>query len=342
MLATDRSMPAAPPVPLPPPLCQLIATGGTIAMKIDPVRGGAVPALSGADLLAAVPAMARVARLEVRELFNIPSDHMDAGRWVELKLAVDEALARPEITGAIISHGTDTLEETAWFLDLTLASDKPVVLVGAQRNASVPDFDGPRNLLNAARVCVERRARRMGVLVAMNNQINAAREASKTHTADVESFKSGDFGLLGVVDEDRVVFSRQPARRLHVPLRAGGLPRVEIVPMFAGARGDLLRAAVALGARGIVVQALGFGNVNVDMFAAIEEAIAGGVAVAISTRVPNGRVQPAYGFEGGGRTLQAAGAVFADNLSPHKARILLMLALQSARTTHQLQSLFDQ
>lgn len=342
MFAMDPSMRAAPPVPRPLPLCQLIATGGTIAMKIDPVRGGAVPALSGADLLAAVPAMARVARLEVRELFNIPSDHMDAGRWVELQRAVDEALARPEITGAIVSHGTDTLEETAWFLDLTLASDKPVVLAGAQRNASVPDFDGPRNLLNAARVCVEPRARRQGVLVAMNNQIHAAREATKTHTADVEAFKSGDFGLLGVADEDRVVFSRQTARRLHLPLRAGALPRVEIVPMFAGASGDLLRAAVALGARGIVVQALGFGNVNADMLAAVQEAIARGVAVAISTRVPNGRVQPAYGFEGGGRTLQAAGAVFADNLSPHKARILLMLALQSARTTHQLQSLFDQ
>ncbi|CAN7309145.1 asparaginase [Acidovorax sp. LjRoot118] len=342
MHAQDCPLPAPPTLPLPLPLCQFIATGGTIAMKLDPERGGAVPALSGEDLLAAVPAMSRVARLEVRELFNIPSDHMDPGRWVQLWHAVHEALVRPEITGVIISHGTDTLEETAWFLDLTLASDKPVVLVGAQRNASVPDFDGPRNLLNAARICVAPQARRQGVLVAMNNQINAAREATKTHTADVEAFKSGDFGLLGVVDADRVVFSRQPTRRQHVPLRAGDLPRVEIVPMFAGASGDLVRAAVALGARGVVVQALGFGNVNAGMFEAIREAIARGVAVVISTRVPNGRVQPAYGFDGGGHTLQAAGAVFADNLSPHKARILLMLLLQGARTPHQLQSMFDQ
>lgn len=342
MHAQDYPLSAPPLVPLPLPLCQLIATGGTIAMKIDPERGGAVPALSGGDLLAAVPTMARVARLEVRELFNIPSDYMDAERWVELKYAVDDALARPEITGVIISHGTDTLEETAWFLDLTVSSDKPVVLVGAQRNASVPDFDGPRNLLNAARICVAGQARRQGVLVAMNNQINAAREATKTHTADVEAFKSGDFGLLGVVDEDRVVFSRQSTRRQHVPLRAGALPRVEIVPMFAGASGELVRAAVALGARGIVVQALGFGNVNAKMLAAIQEAISLGVVVVISTRVPNGRVQPAYGFDGGGGTLKAAGAVFADNLSPHKARILLMLLLQGARTPYQLQSVFDQ
>ncbi|EGI76442.1 asparaginase [Hylemonella gracilis] len=340
-MAHSMQMQTQPPVALNVPLCQLIATGGTIAMKIDPVRGGPVPALSGADLLAAVPAMAQVARLEVRELFNIPSDHVDATHWLRLKHAVDEALARPEVTGVIVSHGTDTMEETAWFLDLAIDSDKPVVLTGAQRNASVPDFDGPRNLLNAARVCVERSAQGMGVMVAMNNQIHAAREVSKTHTSDVEAFKSGDFGLLGVIDEDRVVFSRRPTRRLHLPPQSGALPRVEIIPMFAGARGDLLCAAVALGARGIVVQALGLGNVNVDLLAAVKEAIAQGVVVAVATRVPNGRVQPVYGFEGGGRTLQAEGAVFTDNLSPHKARILLMLALQSATTPSQLQSLFD-
>ncbi|KQW27358.1 asparaginase [Acidovorax sp. Root402] len=326
----------------PRPLCQLIATGGTIAMKVDPEHGGAVPALSGDDLLAAVPTISRVARLEVRELFNIPSDYMDPERWVELWHAVSEALARPEITGVIISHGTDTLEETAWFLDLTVASEKPVVMLGAQRNASVPDFDGPRNLINAARVCVDRRARGLGVVVAMNNQINAAREVSKTHTADVEAFKSGDYGLLGVIDEDGVVLSRRSTRRKYVPLHAGPLPRVEIVPMFAGASGDMVLSAVSLGARGIVVQALGFGNVNASMFDAICQAMKKGVTVVISTRVPNGRVRPAYGFDGGGLTLKAAGAVFADNLSAHKARILLMLLLQTPRTAQQLQSMFDQ
>jgi len=329
------------PTPTLLPLCQLISTGGTIAMKIDPVRQAPVPALSGQDLLAAVPAMSRLARLEVIELFNIPSDYMGPERWISLKQAVDAALKRSEITGVIISHGTDTLEETAWFLDLTVQSDKPIVLIGAQRNASVPDFDGPRNLLNAARVCVAPQARGQGVLIAMNNQINAAREASKTHTADVETFKSGDFGFLGVIDDDKVLFSRQSGRRQHVPLRAGALPRVEIVPMFAGASGDLVRSAVSHGARGLVVQALGLGNVNVEMYEAIKEAMAQGVPVIISTRVPNGRVSPAYGFDGGGSTLKAAGAVFADNLSPQKARILLMLALQDTASARQLQGIFD-
>jgi len=323
------------------PLCQLISTGGTIAMKIDPGRNAVVPALSGSDLVAAVPALSSVARLEVNNLFNIPSDHMDPERWITLKHAVDGALARPDVTGVVISHGTDTLEETAWFLDLTVSNEKPVVLVGAQRNASSSDFDGPRNLLNAVRVCIAPQARGKGVLIAMNNQINAAREASKTHTADVETFKSGDFGFLGIVDDDKVVFSRQPTRRQHIPLDTDTLPRVEIIPMFAGASGDLVRAAVSLGAKGIVIQALGFGNVSVDMYEAIKQTIAAGIPVVISTRVPNGRVSPAYGFEGGGSTLKIAGAVFADNLSPQKARILLMLSLREGNGSQQLQPLFD-
>jgi len=323
------------------PLCVYISTGGTIAMKIDPVRKAPVPALSGDELLATVPGIRAIAQLEVVNLFNVPSGYMDPPRWIALQQAAAAALERPEVDGVIVSHGTDTLEETAWFLDLTLASDKPVVLIGAQRNASSPDFDGPRNLLNAARVCASAQAHGLGAMIAMNNQINAARDVSKTHTADVESFKSGDFGVLGVADEDRVVLARRPMRRQHLPLLGGTLPRVEIIPMFGGASGDLLRAAVTLGASGIVIQALGCGNVNADMYEAIRHATGQGIPVVISTRVPHGRVSPSYGFDGGGATLKAVGAVFADDLSPQKARILLMLALQSTQDTDRLQALFD-
>ncbi|ARK62130.1 asparaginase [Burkholderia pseudomallei] len=323
------------------PTCAYIATGGTIAMKIDPAKQAPVPALSGEELLATVPAVSRVAKLEVNNLSNVPSDYMGPKRWVELHKAVATALARDDVAGVIVSHGTDTLEETAWFLDLTIESHKPIVLIGAQRNASAPDFDGPRNLLNAARVCVSPEARDKGAVVVLNNQINAAREVTKTHTADVETFKSGDFGFLGTVDEDRVVFARSALRRQFIPLEGDALPYVEIVPMYAGADGSLVRAALQLGSKGIVIQALGFGNVNAEMFEAIKAAIAAGVPVVISTRVPNGRVLPVYGFEGGGSTLKAAGAIFADNLSPQKARILLMLALQKPATPEAIQRLFD-
>jgi L-asparaginase len=323
------------------PICQLIATGGTIAMKVDPLSKAPVPALTGEELLQSARGLSRIARLEVCNLSNVPSDYMGPQRWVALQKAVVGALARDEIAGVIVSHGTDTLEETGWFLDLTVSGPKPVVLVGAQRNASDPDFDGPRNLLNAARVCVSNGARGKGVMIVLNNQINAARDATKTHTSDVESFKSGDFGFLGSVDDDKVVFSRSPTRRQHLRLTTAALPRVDIVAMYGGADGALLCAAVEGGAKGIVVQALGCGNVNAEMHAAIEAAIRCGIFVVISTRVPRGRVRPMYGFAGGGKTLKEVGAIFADDLSPQKARILLMLALQRPQTRDEIQRLFD-
>jgi L-asparaginase len=319
----------------------MIATGGTIAMKIDPVKNAPVPALSGEDLVASVPELPKIARVRVESLFNIPSGNMDPERWIQIQKSVVKAISSDEVAGVIISHGTDTIEETAYFLDLTVSSEKPIVLVGAQRNASEPDFDGPRNLLNAARICGSPQARGKGVMITLNNHINAARDATKTQTSDVETFKSGDFGFLGIVDLDRVVFARNPMRRQSIGLKANRLPRVDIVTMYAGADGNLLQAAVAAGARGIVIQALGLGNVNVPMYEAIKKTIKQGIVVVISTRVPNGRVLPIYGNEGGGKTLKDAGAVFADNLSPHKARILLMLALQNTSGAGEIQQLFD-
>jgi L-asparaginase len=133
---------------------------------------------------------------------------MDADLWVKLQKAVKTALSRPEVAGVVVSHGTDTLEETAYFLDLTVNSEKPIVLIGAQRNASEHDFDGPRNLLNAVRICVSPEAKNMGAMICLNNQINAARNVTKTHTSSVETFNSGDFGFIVYADNDRVIFYR--------------------------------------------------------------------------------------------------------------------------------------
>lgn len=311
------------------PLVQFIATGGTIAMKIDPVKNAPVPAISGDDLLATVPDVGKFATIQVNNLSNVPSDYMDPPRWMQLTRAVQAALDRPETAGVIVSHGTDTLEETAFWLDLTVKSSKPIVLIGAQRNASSSDFDGPRNLLNAVRIAVDEGARDKGVMLAMNNQINAARYVTKTHTANVETFNSGEFGFLGEVYPDRVIFISAPQRRQHIPIRTEKMPEVEIVAMYGGADGAALRSAVDRGVKGIVVQALGMGNMNMPMYEAVKYAISKNVPVVISTRVPNGRVMPSYGFVGGGKTTFEAGAVMADDLKPAKARILLMLLLQS-------------
>jgi len=324
------------------PVVVFIATGGTIAMKIDPVKHAPVPAISGEDLLATVPEVSKYGTVEVKNVSNVPSDYMDPVRWTALTREVNTALARPEVAGVIISHGTDTLEETAYWLDLTVDSDKPVVLIGAQRNASESDFDGPRNLLNAVRIAVDPQSKGKGAMLAMNSQINAARDVTKTHTSSVETFKSGDFGFLGEVDFDRIVYWRAPLRRQHLPIKTDSMPYVEIIPMYGGADGYLIKAALDHGAKGLVVEGLGWGNVNKPMYAAIKDAIAKGTPVVITSRVPNGRVLPNYGWEGGGKTLVEAGAVMGDDLSPQKARILLMLLLQDGVTGQKnLQASFD-
>ena len=279
------------------PAVIFIATGGTIAMKIDPVKHAPVPAISGEDLLATVPDVSKYATVEVKNVSNVPSNYMDPSRWTALTREVNIALARPEVAGVIISHGTDTMEETAYWLDLTVDSDKPVILIGAQRNASESDFDGPRNLLNAVRISVDRQSNGKGTMVAMNSQINAAREVTKTHTSSVETFKSGDFGFLGEVDFDRIVYWRSPLRRQHLAIKTDSMPYVEIIPMYGGADGYLVKAALDHGAKGLVVEGFGWGNVNKPMFAAIKDAIAKGVPVVITSRVPNGPVLPNYGTE---------------------------------------------
>ena len=323
------------------PTVVIVATGGTIAMKINPETGGPVPALSGEDLVAAVPELEGLADIRVVEFSNIPSDYMGPELWPGLTKAVDEALADPGVAGVVVTHGTDTLEETAYFLDLTLESDKPVVAIGAQRSASEADTDGPRNLHAAVTQVLAEDAAGRGVTVTLNHYINAAREVRKTHTHNVDAFASGDYGYLGYVYlDDRVVFFREPERRQKLPLPEE-LPRVDLIAMYSGADGGYVRHAADTGAEGIVVEAFGLGNVNEPMYEAIEYAIDKGVPVVISTRVYDGSVLPAYGFKGGGATLEEIGAVFAGDLTPSKARILLMLALAQTKDREELQAYFD-
>lgn len=322
------------------PLCKLVTTGGTIAMRPAEPGGAPVPADSGEALLAAVPELAEIARIDVENLFNVPSPHMNPERWIALQRSVAAALEDPEVAGVIVSHGTDTLEESAFFLDLTLRTEKPVVLTGALRDAASADFDGPRNLRAAARICAHPEAGARGTMLVMDDVIHAAREVRKGHTAR-GGFHSGAAGALGVVDADRVRMLRWPEWRQHIALpEAAVLPQVDMVMMYPGASGTLLEQAVAAGARGIVVQALGLGNVNPALAAAIRDAVAGGVPVVITSRVQQGAVAPVYGYDGGGAELADAGAIFAGDLLPQKARILLMLALQHTRDPDALQAHF--
>jgi len=325
------------------PTVVVLSTGGTIASKQDAAKGGYLPALSGEDLVLAVPAIKKIAQIQVNQISSIPSPDMTPAIWLRLAGAVNELLAKTEITGIVVTHGTDTLEETAYFLDLTTISPKPVILVGAQRPASDADSDGPRNLTSAIRVAIAADAAGKGTMVVMNGQINAARDVTKTNTSQVETFRGLEFGALGVVDEEKVRFYRAPLRRQTFSLKPGTqLPRVDIVPSYAGADGLLIRSLLGDGSvKGLVIAGLGLGGVTSAMFDAIEEVRSRGLPVVISTRVPTGRIFPLSASKGSALSLRQIGCVLADNLSPQKARILLMLALTETRDAAALQQYFD-
>jgi L-asparaginase len=263
--------------------------------------------------------------------------------WLQMSTRINDLLSRADIAGAVVTHGTNTLEETAYFLDLTVTGSKPVVLVGAQRPASDLDSDGPRNLLDAVRVATSAEAIGKGVMVVMNGQINAARDVTKTNTSQVETFRSLEFGALGVVDVEAVRFYRSPLRRQTVMADSRtALPRVEIVSTYAGADGRLIRSLIRDGdVGGIVVTGMGLGGVPAAVFDAIQEARMKGIPVVVGTRVPTGRIFPLSATKGSALSLKAIGCVLADNLSPQKARILLMLALTQTRDSVRLQEFFD-
>jgi L-asparaginase len=325
------------------PSIGVLSTGGTIASRQDPAKGGYVPALSGEDLVAAVPAIKKIAQIQVEQISNIPSPDMTPEIWLRLAGRINELLARPEIAGVVVTHGTDTLEETAYFLDLTINSNKPVILVGAQRPASDPDSDGPRNLLDAIRVATAPEAVGKGAMIVMNGQINAARDVTKTNTSQVETFRSLEFGAIGTVDAEKVRLYRAPLRRQTFTVDSTTkLGRVEIVMSYAGADGLLVRSLARNNSiQGLVVSGTGLGDVSGTMFDAIQEFRAHGLPVVISTRVPTGRVFPLSAGKGSALTLRQIGCVLADNLSPQKARILLMLGLAKTRDPETLQKYFD-
>jgi L-asparaginase len=302
-----------------------------------------VAALSGEDLVAAVPAIKNIAQIQVEQISNISSSDITPETWLRLAGRVNELLARPDIAGIVVTHGTNTLEETAYFLDLTTVSTKPVVLVGAQRPASDPDSDGPRNLLSAVRVAIAPEAVGKGVMVVMNGQINAARDVTKTNTSQVETFRSLEFGALGVADAEKVRFYRAPLRRQTFTVDSRTqLGRVEIVMSYAGADGLLIRSILRDDTvQGLVIAGLGLGGVPGAMFDAIQEARTRGIPVVISTRVPTGRIFSSSAAKGSSLALKRIGCVLADNLSPQKARILLMLALTKSSEPETLQKYFD-
>ena len=314
-------------------------TGGTISMKLDPTIGAAIPALSGKEIIGNVPEMALAAEAEIIDFGRHPGPHWTLPLMAELLKDVRASIARDDIAGVVVTHGTDSLEETAYFLDLTLATPKPVVFVGAMRNSSEAGWDGPPNLLSAVRVAASDAARDKGVMVVMNDTILATSEATKTHTESFDSFQSLDFGPLGIVDKGEVIFRRAPLGRKQLNTDTAIEP-VYLLKMATGADSVLLDAAIDAGAKGLVIEAMGRGNVPPATLPGIRRAIEQNIPVVLSSRCPRGRVFDSYGYEGGGKQLRNLGVIFADFLNGQKARIKLALALSLTRNFSEIQSIF--
>ena len=330
------------------PLIVMLSTGGTIAG-----RGGSPTALSeykagaieGSELVEAVPEIKQFAEVQVEQIGNIGSTNMNTSIWLRLAARINEIFAtNSKVAGVVITHGTNTLEETAYFLNLTVKHDKPVVLVGAQRPATAISADGPLNLLSAIRTASSPEAGSKGVLVVMNDEINGARDVTKSNTYRAEAFRSGELGLLGYVDTDKASFYRASTKRhtANSEFDVGGLsslPNVAILYSYAEADTAPIKALGEAGVDGIVFAGTGAGGLSNVERAAIS---ALGVnptnqrpVIVCSNRTGNGRVIPRKEYD-------AEGMVAADNLNPQKARVLLMLALTKTRDLGEIRRIFSE
>ena len=326
------------------PKVAFIGTGGTIASlgrgPLDLQDYGSLGNVMHAEeIVAKWPVVHQVAEVIPVKYRNIPSTAIDFTDWKALiELCHQLPLDHPGLDGIVIGHGTATLEETAYFLNLTLKISIPVVLVGAQRPSSALSSDAGMNLVNAIRVAGSPEARGMGVLVLLNDEIHAAREVTKTATLRLQTFRTPDFGVLGHADGDAVVFYRQPLRRRAPDTEfdvsgVGALPRVDISYSYAGADGTAVRAFVAAGARGIVSAGFAPGFSAPGEAEALKDAAALGVVVVQSTRAGSGRTFRST-------RLKASGLLIADNLNPQKSCILLALALTATSDPEEIMRIF--
>ncbi|MDQ3171631.1 MAG: asparaginase [Acidobacteriota bacterium] len=310
------------------PRVRLVATGGTISNR----DGGR---LSAEELVKSIPNIERHARVEFEQFANTASSYMTLAQWLELSRRLN-TLFRGDaaLAGIVVTSGTDTLEELAYFLSLTVRDARPVVVVGSMRNPSTLGYEGAANLLEAFRVAADPASRGRGALVVLNDEINAAREVTKTDALRLHTFQTRGYGLLGVVDADRVVYYRNVERRHTAAsefdvFAITELPRVDVLLTYQGASGDLIRASIDAGARGIVLATAGAGALSGTQNEGLEYAGSKDIPAVVTTRTGSGRI--AFG---------AGQRIAGQDLAPIKARILLMLALTTTSAPDELRRIF--
>jgi len=318
-----------------PPEVLVVATGGTIASTGNYYgdRGGAVNMITAEQLTRAAPGIDKIATISAEQFSNVPSGSIGPKQWIDLARRINAAFReRSSLAGVVVTHGTDTMEETAYFLDLTVAGDRPVIVTGAMRPADAIGADGPANLFNAVRAAAAPGSRARGAMVLMDDRLFAAREVTKTNTTRVETFQAPEHGPLAIVDHDTIYYNRaRPTHRAAFDIsQLSDLPRVDIIYSYGGADSVLIDAAVAAGAKGIVVAGVGAGGLTPGQGVALRRASEHGVVVVIGSRTGSGRVAGSAAVPGPG------------DLNVQKARILLMLALTKTQERAEVAKIFNE
>ncbi|MGL5615651.1 MAG: asparaginase [Sarcina sp.] len=306
----------------------VIFNGGTISMKVDEKIHAAVPNLTGEEIMAKVRGIEDYAEIEDHTFSSLPSPHMTIELMMELSKFVDNIVKREDIDGVVVTHGTDTLEETAYFLDLTINTKKPVVITGAMRSSSELGYDGPANLTASICTAASMEARGRGVLICFNGELNSASEVTKANSMALNAFRTPNFGPIGIVDNNRVIFYRDVADDCYIPVDSI-TEKVAIIKCAAGMENDFINLAIENNYKGIVLEALGRGNVPPTLVEPIERAIAKGITVVLTSRCFEGRVCDTYGYLGGGKQLRDMGVIFGESMPSQKIRIKLLLLLSA-------------
>jgi L-asparaginase len=307
----------------------LIFTGGTIAMKVDKDLHGAIPSLSPNEIVSTLSGIDEFKNLEVFEFSRKPSPSITPQDMKDLAEKVNAFLDREDVVGVTVIHGTDVLEETAFYLNCIIDSDKPIVLTGSMKNASELGYDGLTNLVSSIKVCLSSDSVGKGTLVVMNDTINSAFEVTKTHTMSLDTFKSVEFGPLGIIDHSEVIYYRNVTHFKKFNLKNRVNTATYLIKAYAGMDGSYIDFLIEQEARGIVIEALGRGNLPPTMLDSIDTALNVGIHVVIVSRCFTGRVLDTYAYVGGGKDLTNRGCILGGSLNGQKARILLMLAISN-------------
>jgi len=318
----------------------IIFNGGTISMKVDPRLNAAVPGLSSEEIMSMVIGIEKHAEIESVNFSNMPSPFVTPDDMMRLSKLVKENLNREDICGVVVTHGTDSLEETAFLLDLTIKNNKPVVVTGSMRNSSELGYDGPSNLSASICTVISEESKGRGVLVCLNDELNCASEVTKANSMSLNAFRTPVFGPVGIVDSNNAIYYRNSMSKQFIETDKIET-NVELIKCVSGIDSSYINYCIDKGIKGIVIEGMGRGNIPPNMVAGVEHAIAAQIPVVLVSRCFEGRVSDSYGYHGGGKELRSLGVIFADGMPGQKARVKLMLSLGKTHNIQEIREIFE-